>query len=170
MLGERYLVYGEWAYAKHTIAYDRLPHYFLAFDMLDKSTGDFLSTQRRQAILAESPIVSVPAIVGPIPTSPETLAGLIGRSTYKSTAWRAWLHGLALDHGQAPERVMAETDPSDHMEGLYLKIETPDWVVDRYKFVRPDFHAAVTESGSHWQTRPILPNALMPGVDIFAGT
>jgi len=28
-LGSRYLVYGEWLYAKHTIFYDDLPHYFL---------------------------------------------------------------------------------------------------------------------------------------------
>src|SRR5262245_44508458 len=31
VLGERYAVYGEWLYAKHTIFYDRLPHYFLEF-------------------------------------------------------------------------------------------------------------------------------------------
>jgi hypothetical protein len=27
-LGPRYLVHGEWVYAKHTIFYDALPHYF----------------------------------------------------------------------------------------------------------------------------------------------
>jgi hypothetical protein len=28
-LGARYVLYGEWAYAKHTIYYDALPHHFL---------------------------------------------------------------------------------------------------------------------------------------------
>src|SRR5690349_12704120 len=31
VLGERYVMYGEWVYAKHTVYYDALPHYFLEF-------------------------------------------------------------------------------------------------------------------------------------------
>jgi hypothetical protein len=38
----------------------------------------------------------------------------------------------------------------------------------RYKFIRPDFQQAVTDSGRDWKDRPILPNRLMPGVDIFS--
>ena len=34
-LGPRYVLYGEWLYAKHTVFYDALPHYFLEFDALD---------------------------------------------------------------------------------------------------------------------------------------
>ncbi|RYZ81640.1 MAG: DNA ligase, partial [Proteobacteria bacterium] len=29
VLGTRYIVYGEWMYAKHTVFYDALPHYFM---------------------------------------------------------------------------------------------------------------------------------------------
>ena len=36
-------LYGEWLYAKHTIFYDELPHYFLEFDIRDES-GAFWST------------------------------------------------------------------------------------------------------------------------------
>src|SRR5262245_1610883 len=43
-LGDRYALYGEWLYAKHTIFYDRLPHYFLEFDVLDLQRDVFLST------------------------------------------------------------------------------------------------------------------------------
>ena len=32
VLGTRYIMYGEWLYAKHTVYYDALPHYFLEFD------------------------------------------------------------------------------------------------------------------------------------------
>ena len=56
-LGERYVMYGEWLYAKHTCFYDALPHYFMEFDVFDRVTGDFLSTARRGAC-ASSPISS----------------------------------------------------------------------------------------------------------------
>ena len=47
ILGRRYVMYGEWLYARHTIAYDQLPHYFIEFDILDRDNGEFLSTERR---------------------------------------------------------------------------------------------------------------------------
>ena len=50
-LSDRYVMYGEWLYAKHTIFYDALPHYFLEFDILDVESGDFLSTERRTSLL-----------------------------------------------------------------------------------------------------------------------
>ena len=34
VLHDRFIIYGEWLYAKHTIFYDNLPHYFLEFDVL----------------------------------------------------------------------------------------------------------------------------------------
>src|SRR3712207_3917143 len=39
-LGSRFVMYGEWLYAKHTIFYDALPHYFFEFDVLDRLTGE----------------------------------------------------------------------------------------------------------------------------------
>ncbi|MEP0854434.1 RNA ligase family protein [Trichocoleus sp. DQ-U1] len=52
VLGDRYILYGEWLYAKHTVFYDSLPHYFLEFDVLDVEQQQFLSTQRRKELLA----------------------------------------------------------------------------------------------------------------------
>ena len=43
VLGNRYTLYGEWLYARHTIRYDRLPHYFLEFDLFDREIDEFLS-------------------------------------------------------------------------------------------------------------------------------
>lgn len=34
VLGEHHVMYGEWLYAKHTVFYDRLPHYFMELDFL----------------------------------------------------------------------------------------------------------------------------------------
>ena len=44
LLGSRYIMYGEWMYAKHTVFYNALPHYFLEFDILDRQTQCFLDT------------------------------------------------------------------------------------------------------------------------------
>src|SRR6185437_2162799 len=58
VLGERYIMYGEWLYAKHTIFYTDLPHYFMEFDILDKTNLAFLSTARRRDLLQTLPFVS----------------------------------------------------------------------------------------------------------------
>lgn len=50
-LGTRYVLYGEWLYAKHTVFYDALPHHFCEFDLLDRSSGEFLSTPERRRVL-----------------------------------------------------------------------------------------------------------------------
>ena len=47
ILTNRYIMYGEWLYAKHTVYYDCLPHYFLEFDIYDKEKQVFLSTKKR---------------------------------------------------------------------------------------------------------------------------
>jgi ATP-dependent RNA circularization protein (DNA/RNA ligase family) len=62
-LGARYVLYGEWLYAKHTIFYDRLTSWFLEFDLLEIETGRFLSTERRRALLAGAPVASVPVLL-----------------------------------------------------------------------------------------------------------
>ena len=59
-LGSHFIMYGEWVYAKHTVYYDALPSYFLEFDILDRETGIFLDTPRRQALLKGLPVSSVP--------------------------------------------------------------------------------------------------------------
>ena len=62
VLGTRYTLYGEWLYARHTIRYDCLPHYFLEFDLFDRETDEFLSTDRRRALLSSAPLVPVPVL------------------------------------------------------------------------------------------------------------
>ena len=47
VLGHRYIMYGEWMFAKHSIYYDELPHYFMEFDVLDRENDKFLDTPSR---------------------------------------------------------------------------------------------------------------------------
>jgi hypothetical protein len=167
-LEDRYVLYGEWLYAKHTVFYDALPHYFLEFDVLDTHERLFLSTDRRRALLAGAPIESVPVLIEGNVRSHSALTSLIGRSLLKSDQWRARLARAAGGVDIDVDRVVRETDPSDQMEGLYVKIEEDGRVVGRFKYVRASFLTCVVDSGTHWLNRPIVPNELAPGVDLFA--
>jgi hypothetical protein len=169
ILGRRYVMYGEWVYAKHTIFYDMLPHYFMEFDVLEKEEGQFLSTERRKALLGGSPVVSVPVIYSGPAAGCGDLRGLVGDSLYKSGGWKERLAAAAVSRGIEPGAVLQETDGSERMEGLYIKVENSGRVTGRFKFIRASFLDAVAESGSHWMDRPIVPNQLGPGVDIFSG-
>jgi hypothetical protein len=169
-LGSRHVAYGEWLYAKHTIFYDCLPHYFLEFDVLDLRDSVFLSTERRRALLSSLPIIPVPVLRAGSFQQPEELTRLIARSRYKSSQWRQRLAATVRAEGLDAERVAAEVDPSDAMEGLYIKAEENGRVVARCKLIRESFLTAVIDSGSHWLDRPILPNQLAPGVNLFGAT
>lgn len=168
VLGSRYVLYGEWLYAKHTVFYDRLPHYFLEFDVLDRDVGRFLSSAARRRLLAGLPIVPAPEIHNGEIGSLTDLESLIGKSPFKSSTWWDSLMESAAQSGNRPDYVAKQTEKSDLVEGLYLKLEEGDFVEDRFKFVRGDFLQAIEASEGHWQDRPILPNRLAEGVDIFA--
>jgi hypothetical protein len=168
-LGSRYVLYGEWLYAKHTVFYDALPHYFLEFDALDTQTGVFLSTPRRRDLLEGLPVVSVPVVWEGRGERFVDPASWIRPSLYKSEGWRERLAVLCRELGLREERVVAETDRSDLAEGLYVKVEEDGRVLERYKFIRPSFLQAVLESESHWLDRPVVPNQLEAGVDLFGG-
>jgi RNA ligase len=158
ILGSRYILYGEWMYAKHTVYYDALPHYFMEFDIYDRHAQVFLSTERRHQMLAGSPVVSVSVLSAGPATTLKALRSLLGPSLCKTPRWREVLREEALARGLDADRAIAETDKSDLMEGLYLKIEEEGVVKERYKFVRPDFLTAILDAGGHWLDRPILPN------------
>lgn len=168
-LGARFVMYGEWAYAKHTIFYDRLPHYFLEFDLFDRQEEIFLSTDRRAQMLRGLPVVSVPVLTRGRFADLETLVRWIGPSRFKSDRWRERLREVAerVSHVSV-DRVEAETDAADAMEGLYVKHEGEGRVIGRYKYVRAAFLQAVFDSSGHWLDRPIVPNQLDEGVDLFA--
>lgn len=168
LLGERYVAYGEWCYAKHTMFYNRLPHYWMEFDIRDLETGRFLSTRLRREFWSGSPVVSVPVLFEGQLNSYQELMELVGQSTAIAGQPSQDLRQAATELGQDPERVVRETDVDRTMEGLYIKVEEDDQVVARYKWVRAGFLQAVTDSNSHWLDRPILPNQLQEGVDLFA--
>ena len=159
-IGERYIVYGEWLYAKHTVFYDALPHYFCEFDVYDRVEDRYLSTPRRHELLDGLPVESVPVLTSGPTTSLRDLVAHVGPSTCRTSHWRDRLADAARDAGLDPQRVAAETDADDAMEGLYIKIEDGDAVTGRLKWVRPTFLTSVRDSATHWLDRPIVANRL----------
>ena len=159
-LGNRYIMYGEWLYAKHTVFYDKLPHYFMEFDIYDKEKEIFLSTPARRQITAPLPVMSVPVLKEGVFGTLEELLILIGDSLYISDNHREALRQYATENGLDPDRLCAETEASKAMEGLYLKVEEEGKVAFRAKYVRASFLQTILLSESHWLDRPIVPNQL----------
>ena len=170
VLGSRYLMYGEWMYAKHTVFYDALPHYFLEFDIYDRTQGIFLDTPSRRKLTEKLPIVSVPVLSEGVFSKQQQLLDLIGPSNYIKEGHAECLQRLSQELGLDAGQQCAETDLSTMMEGLYLKIEEGGQVAARLKYVRASFLQRLLESESHWLERPIVPNQLaVPVGQLFEG-
>ncbi len=167
VLVDRYILYGEWLYAKHTVFYDRLPHYFLEYDLLDLSSGQFLSTAARKKLLTGLALTSVPVLFEGKLQSHKQFVSLLQQSHFISSAHIGRLRELCIEQGLNADLAVRQTNQSSLMEGLYIKVETPELTIDRYKYVRADFLTTILQSETHWLNRPIIPNQLQIGVDLF---
>jgi hypothetical protein len=148
-LGDRFILFGEWAYARHSVHYRRLPHYFFEFDIYDKEGMAFLGLDRRMSLLDRSGIQTVPVLHrGSLDR--ETLLALIGPSRFDS---------------RFENPLTGRTD--DLMEGLYLRTEAGGVVTGRAKVVRPEFVEKVKRS-AHWQYQAMTPNLLEEGADLWS--
>ena len=124
------ILFGEWCFAAHSIRYDRLPDWFLGFDVYDVSCGKFWSTQRRDQLLRLAGVCPVPRLF----SGRITLADL--QDMLESEQSRV---------GQGP------------VEGLYVRREGTEWLEARAKLVRPAFLLAIEE---HWSSRSLERNKL----------
>lgn len=165
VLADRYVMYGEWLHAKHTIFYDRLPSHFLEFDLLDTRTGEFLSTPRRRELLGPLATIvrSVPVLHEGTLANYDALTSLVGQSAFVSgdhADYLARFRSSCERAGVDVDRRQRQTDLSREMEGLYIKVEIDGVVTARYKWIRESFLQIVQETDSHWQSRPIVRNVL----------
>lgn len=164
LLENRYILFGEWMLHKHTIFYDRLPHYFLESDIYDSKALIWLSTDARHGLLTgHNYIKSVPVLASLKPTKLGQLTNLISKPLYQSEDWRASLWGQCGRTGQELDKVLAETDTSDLAEGLYIKHEEDRQVLGRYKYVRYEFVEHIVNSGSHVRDREPTHNVVLGG-------
>ena len=125
VLSDKFILFGEWCYAQHSISYDRLPDWFLGFDIYDKRFGRFLSSKRRDALLREMCISQVPIVAR-------------GRFTYPEI-----------------QKLLPVSKFSEQpAEGIYLRVDQGDWLSQRAKLVRPAFIQAVETHWTRSAIRP----------------
>jgi hypothetical protein len=149
MLGDRYILFGEWLYARHSVHYRRLPHFFFEFDIYDKQDETFLDLASRLDLLQGTGIRTVPVIFRGKATA-EQLQTLIGPSAFDSA--------FENPHTKRTDNLM---------EGLYLRTEAEGKVTGRAKLVRPEFVEKVKQS-EHWQHQVMVPNHLADGAEIWS--
>ncbi|MBK6528319.1 MAG: RNA ligase family protein [Deltaproteobacteria bacterium] len=113
------MLFGEWAYAVHSVRYARLPDWFMGFDVFDRAERVFWSVERRDGLLRAVDAVAVPRL---------------GAGRFDLTGLRGLLRTSRL--GDAPA------------EGLYVRRDEAGRLGARAKLVRPEFTQAIEEHWS----------------------
>ena len=160
VLGRRYVMYGEWMYAKHSIYYDLLPNYFIEFDIYDRENGLFLSTSERRKLIAHLPVSSCAVLAEGIFHNRSDVLQYLTNSKYISERHLENLRETAQRLGVDADAISKQTDATRTMEGIYIKVESDGSVTDRMKFVRPTFLQTVVTTDQKWLNRVIIPNKL----------
>lgn len=147
-LVQRFILFGEWVHARHSIFYRQLAHYFFEFDIYDKKAEAFLDLQQRLSLLEDTGIETVP-IIHQGALKRKQLESLVGPSQFES------------------QFENPDTQKTDNlMEGLYFRREAGGLVTGRAKYVRPEFVEKIKQS-THWQQQLMVPNELADDVDIW---
>jgi hypothetical protein len=129
-LRPQYRIFGEWCFAVHSVRYDRLPDWFLGFDVYDTLSKRFWSTDKRNELLSLLRMQAVPEIA---------------RGRFDTGALLTLVRSARSAYGDVP------------VEGLYLRRESRGYLEGRAKIVRPDF---IQPDEQHWAHRPIERNRL----------
>lgn len=109
-LADQFILFGEWCYAQHTVFYDQLPDWFLAFDIYDKRVGRFLPSEPRNMLFKKMSLFQVPVLAQ-------------GHFTYP----------------ELPKLLSISKFSDQPAEGIYLRYEQEKWLEQRAKLVRPTF-------------------------------
>ncbi|RDX50518.1 ATP dependent DNA ligase [Lentinus brumalis] len=112
LFAQRYVLFGEWLVATHSIAYSLLPDWFLAFDLYDRSLERWADRRTLEALLEGTDIRLVPVLHE-------------GRMWTEEELRQAVLQPSKFYEGP--------------VEGVYVKVEKQGRVVSRGKVARADF-------------------------------
>lgn len=167
VLGTRFVAFGEWMFAAHTVFYDELEHFWFEFDVYDTELERWLDTPSRRALWASTPVCSVPVLFEGVLQHPERVVDMVSESLFISPSQRERCAVAAVAAGDTADRVCGRLDLSGLAEGLYVKVEDAGAVVDRLKWVRPSFTQTIADSGGHWADRPLVANTLAAGVSLW---
>lgn len=136
--GER-ILYGEWMAARHSIRYHKLPGLFVAFDIYEKKEDKLFSRSRFHATMKGSGIPVVPVV------AVRTFGPYTRRQKQNGT--------MRLDLLSFLDSKSAFRDDNGTVEGIVLRVDTPEWCQHRCKIVRPDFVRGCNDG--HWLSRSI---------------
>ncbi|EAR20262.1 RNA ligase family protein [Nitrococcus mobilis] len=129
-LGNDLIAFGEWCAARHTLGYDRLPDWWLLFDVYDRRAGRFWGTRRRDTWAAAAGVAVVPEL---------------HRGETNLARLREWAMTERSHYRDGP------------LEGVVVRSEDADWSNARGKLVNPAFAAGIE---AHWRRRRIEWNRL----------
>lgn len=135
---KRRILYGEWMVARHSIRYERLPSYFVAFDLSED--GGFVSRKRFHGVMRGSGIPVTPTLDGP------DLTGLDRLEIEKR------LMGVLRTNSQ----FRSDGGP---IEGIVIRVDVGDWEQHRCKLVDPEFTAGIA---GHWAKNKIEKQRIDP--------
>lgn len=160
-LTDRYVLYGEWCFAKHRAFYDALPDWFLGIDVLDRTSGKFLGAMERNRIMAVCRVRPVVHLWSGRFMRAPAFGSFLGPSRYKTDKWRDALSTEAALRGNIHfvREVWRETDDSNDAEGVYVRVELDGYVVGRMKAHRPGFEKVRSDT---WNEHAIVRNRVIP--------
>ncbi len=127
------ILFGEWCAARHSLDYDKLPDWFLLFDVYDREAGKFWSVERRNQLAQKLNISTVPLL--------------------KRTKITCNQLVQLLDDAQSRYR-------SGKVEGIVIRCDSPLWCESRAKLVNREFVQAIED---HWRSRSIEWNLVHAG-------
>lgn len=124
-LGFDLTLFGEWCAARHSVPYDRLPDWFVVFDVYDRVQGRFWNCARRNELARQLDLSHVPQLV----------SGHLAVAKIQEE-----LNSLPSRYREGP------------MEGVVVRRDSAQWCESRAKLVRAGFTQAI---GEHWRRRSL---------------
>ena len=124
-LGGDLIAFGEWCAARHSLNYSQLPDWWLLFDVYERRAKRFWSSARRDEWARAAGLQVVRQI---------------DRGRFSAAALLR-----LVDHEHSAYRVGS-------IEGIVVRRESEEWLIDRAKLVRADFSQSIAE---HWRRQPL---------------
>jgi len=138
VLGSDYILFGEWCFVEHSIHYNGLPDWFLAYDLYHRGLHQFEAPDLALVHCHQAGVKMVPDI------------GLLTGGGILDVLL-PYVSGCSVS---VSNRSRITDRP---MEGLYLRTidRSEQLLVSRTKLVNPAFTLAIDE---HWTKRPLIRN------------
>ncbi len=125
-----WIAFGEWCAARHSIAYDRLPDWWLLFDIYRGEDRGFAAIETRNGFANEVGLATVTELF----RGHATMSSLLRLLKYAPSAYR-----------------------DGPLEGIVVRSQSPTGLRTRAKLVRAEFTQSIEQ---HWRTRRVEWNRL----------